>query len=220
LDNLEELVNDAKGFTFEELPPDIERTGDNLLAAFIAKAALDAGDAQVDKDEDAVQLMTLHSAKGLEFPLVFIVGLEEGLFPHKMSADSLDGLEEERRLCYVGITRAREKLILTHAETRRLHGEENFTRPSRFIREIPPALRQDVRLKGQIQRAAAWQGSAQQASNATDGLRLGQRVRHASFGEGVVLSCEGNGQNARIQINFDAVGGKWLVAAYAKLEPL
>ncbi len=220
LDNLEELVNDAKGFTFEELPPDIERTSDNLLAAFIAKAALDAGDAQVDKDEDAVQLMTLHSAKGLEFPLVFIVGLEEGLFPHKMSADSLDGLEEERRLCYVGITRAREKLILTHAETRRLHGEENFTRPSRFIREIPPALRQDVRLKGQIQRAAAWQGSAQQASNATDGLRLGQRVRHASFGEGVVLSCEGNGQNARIQINFDAVGGKWLVAAYAKLEPL
>lgn len=220
LDNLEELINDAKGFTFDELPPDIERSSDNLLAAFIAKAALDAGDAQVDQDEDAVQLMTLHSAKGLEFPLVFIVGLEEGLFPHKMSADSLDGLEEERRLCYVGITRAREKLILTHAETRRLHGEENFTRPSRFIREIPPALRQDVRLKGQIQRAAAWQGSAQQASNATDGLRLGQRVRHASFGEGVVLSCEGNGQNARIQINFDAVGGKWLVAAYAKLEPL
>ena len=170
-------------------------------------------------------MMTLHSAKGLEFPLVFIAGVEEGLFPHKMSGDSLEGLEEERRLCYVGITRAMEKLYLCHAESRRLHGEENFSRPSRFIKEIPAELRQDVRMKGQVSRASAWQGgsaiqSTDNSAGANTGLRLGQRVRHPSFGEGVVLSCEGNGNNARIQINFDVVGGKWLVAAYARLEAL
>lgn len=223
LENLEELINAAKAFTQEELPPDVERTNANRMAAFIDKAALDAGDAQAGEDEDAVQLMTLHSAKGLEYPLVFIAGMEEGLFPHKMSADSLEGVEEERRLCYVGITRAMEKLYLCHAESRRLHGEESFSRPSRFIREIPAALKEDVRLKGQVSRASNFgvpvAGNAMLAES-SQGLRLGQRVRHPSFGEGVVLSCEGNGNNARLQINFDKAGGKWLVAAYAKLEVL
>jgi len=225
LENLEELVNAAKAYTMESNGSDSEPGNAGRLAGFIDKAALDAGDAQADEHEDAVQMMTLHSAKGLEFPLVFIAGVEEGLFPHKMSGDSLEGLEEERRLCYVGITRAMEKLYLCHAESRRLHGEENFSRPSRFIKEIPAELRQDVRMKGQVSRASAWQGgsaiqSTDNSAGANTGLRLGQRVRHPSFGEGVVLSCEGNGNNARIQINFDVVGGKWLVAAYARLEAL
>lgn len=222
IENLEELVNAARAFMLDNVTPDAEPTMQERMSGFIDKAALDAGDSQADEHEDAVQLMTLHSAKGLEYPLVFIAGMEEGLFPHKMSADSIEGLEEERRLCYVGVTRAKEKLFLTHAESRRLHGEENFSRPSRFIREIPNELRQEVRMKGQISRAASWPGSAAAGNNDTGaaGLRLGQRVRHPSFGEGVVLSCEGNGNNARIQINFDAVGGKWLVAAYARLEAL
>ena len=197
------------------------------VTAFLDKAALDAGDAQADASEDAVQLMTIHSAKGLEFPLVFMAGMEEGLFPHKMSLDGLQGLEEERRLCYVGITRAMQKLYLCHAESRRMHGEENLTRPSRFLREIPEELRQEVRMKGQIVRGSSWAGSstayAQTAATKYDtglAFSLGQRVRHPKFGEGVVLNSEGNGNNARIQINFHAEGSKWLVMAYARLEAL
>ncbi len=221
LENLEELINAARGYAQESEAAEPDLTLPQRMTGFIDKAALDAGDAQADEYEDAVQLMTLHSAKGLEFPLVFIAGMEEGLFPHKMSGDSLDGLEEERRLCYVGVTRAMEKLFLCHAESRRLHGEENFSRPSRFIREIPAALKQDVRMKGQINRASSWSGTpGAAATTENNNIRLGQRVRHPSFGEGVVLSCEGNGNTARIQINFDAVGGKWLVAAYARLEAL
>ncbi len=230
LENLEELVNAAGSFD-AELPPDengdvIEADNAAIITAFLDKAALDAGDAQAGAGEDAVQLMTLHSAKGLEFPVVFIAGMEEGLFPHRMSADSLSGLEEERRLCYVGITRAREKLYLCHAESRRLHGEVSFTRPSRFLREIPATLKQEVRLKGQISRPGAWLGGLQDAhdmiggsqSEPSGGIGLGQRVRHPKFGEGVVLGSEGSGTNTRIQINFDDVGGKWLVMAYARLE--
>jgi DNA helicase-2/ATP-dependent DNA helicase PcrA len=229
IENLEELVNAAKAYEPANIPAGEELTPLDLLTGFIDKAALDAGDTQADEFDDAVQLMTLHSAKGLEFPLVFIVGMEEGLFPHKMSSDSLEGVEEERRLCYVGITRAREKLVLCHAESRRLHGEENFTRPSRFLREIPSELRDDVRMKGQVVRPASWMtggrsGSESSAARSSGGeeaglvLNLGQRVRHPTFGEGVVLNSEGRGANARVQINFDAVGGKWLVMAYARLE--
>jgi len=230
LENLEELINAAGGFSpdenaFEEKPGPLE-----IMAAFLDRAALDAGDRQADDYEDAVQLMTLHSAKGLEYPFVIIAGLEEGLFPHKMSADSLEGLEEERRLCYVGITRAKQKLMLCHAESRRLHGEENFTRPSRFLKEIPAELRQEVRMKGQITRGFSgkdthWSAGDQAhdkiaQSMESGGLSLGQRVRHPTFGEGVVLNSEGNGNNTRVQINFDGVGGKWLVMAYAKLEAI
>jgi DNA helicase-2/ATP-dependent DNA helicase PcrA len=226
LENLEELINAAKAFEPQLLPGE-EATQRDFITGFLDKAALDAGDTQADDYEDAVQLMTLHSAKGLEYPLVFIAGMEEGLFPHKMSADTLEGLEEERRLCYVGITRAMKKLYLCHAESRRMHGEESLSRPSRFLREIPAGLKQEVRMKGQITRPGSWSGTTTSASldarnqlgfDRAPALNLGQRVRHPKFGEGVVLSSEGSGSNARIQINFDNEGGKWLVMAYARLE--
>ncbi len=233
-ENLDELINAAKAFTLEELDDADEGSIREVLAGFIDKAALDAGDTQAGTGEDAVQLMTLHSAKGLEFPLVFIAGLEEGLFPHQMSMDSQSGLEEERRLCYVGITRAMQKLYLSHAESRRLHGEESLTRPSRFLTELPQELLEEVRLQGRISRSTYFQDYGKRAhkseehatiagsSAQQDGvfLNLGQRVRHPKFGEGVVLNCEGKGKNARVQINFDDVGGKWLVMSYARLEAI
>jgi len=166
----------------------------------------------------------------LEFDLVFLVGMEEGLFPHKMSMDDLSGLEEERRLAYVGITRAKHKLYLSHAESRRLHGEINLCRPSRFVREIPKSLIEEVRLKSSISRPSV--GGAQlgrsNPSGNLDGsvevpqtsLSLGQRVIHGKFGEGVVLNYEGQGTSARVQVNFDSAGSKWLVLSYAKLEVL
>ena len=189
------------------------------LAAFIDQAALDAGDTQADEFEDSVQMMTLHSAKGLEFPLVFLAGVEEGLFPHKMSADDPVRLEEERRLCYVGITRAMEKLVMTYAESRRLHGQENFASPSRFIREIPNEYMQAVRLKATITKPVNNYFSTQAAKEAT-GLKMGQRVWHAKFGEGVVLDMEGQGAQTRVQVSFDFDGTKWLIAAMAKLQPM
>ena len=241
IENLKELVNAAKAFTLDELNDNDEGSIMAVLGAFIDKVALDAGDAQARAGEDAVQLMTLHSAKGLEFPLVFIPGLEEGLFPHKMSMDSQTGLEEERRLCYVGITRAREKLYLTHAESRRLHGEENLTRPSRFMAELPQDLLEEVRLQGRITRGGYFHDyskdrgrshdnmagdsrafsngeSLNSQNNASESLDLGQRVLHPKFGEGIVMNYEGKGKNARVQINFDDAGGKWLVMSYARLE--
>jgi DNA helicase-2/ATP-dependent DNA helicase PcrA len=172
-----------------------------------------------------VQLMTLHSAKGLEFPQVVLAGLEEGLFPHKMSMDEAEGLEEERRLAYVGITRAMEKLIITHAESRRLHGQENYSTPSRFIREIPSELIAEVRLKNSVSRPlTARDPSARmkQPSFVHGNLpySLGQRVYHEMFGEGTVLQFEGQGSGLRVQVNFDDAGSKWLVASFAKLDAL
>lgn len=225
VENLQELVSAAG--SFDELDPDAEAMdieSREFLAAFLDKASLDAGDAQASESEDAVQLMTLHSAKGLEFKLVFIAGMEEGLFPHKMSMDGIAGLEEERRLCYVGITRAMSKLYLTHAESRRLHGEVNITRPSRFIREIPADLIEHVRIKSSIIRPSAYYGRAASPLVQEDipdtGITLGSRVLHGKFGEGVVLNCEGHGANARVQVNFQSSGSKWLVLSYAKLELL
>ena len=225
IENLQELVNAAG--SFDELDPDAEAMdieSIEFLAAFLDQASLDAGDAQASESEDAVQLMTLHSAKGLEFKLVFLAGMEEGLFPHKMSMDGLAGLEEERRLCYVGITRAMSKLYLTHAESRRLHGEVNITRPSRFIREIPADLIEHVRIKSSISRPSAYYGRAAspivQEDIPESGITLGSRVMHGKFGEGVVLNCEGHGANARVQVNFHDSGSKWLVLSYAKLEVL
>ena len=225
IDNLEELVNAARQFDADEGAAEEEDSSQPLyeLAQFLDRAALDAGDAQADEYEDAVQLMTLHSAKGLEFPQVVLSGLEEGLFPHKMSMDEAEGLEEERRLAYVGITRAMEKLIITHAESRRLHGQENFSTPSRFIREIPAELISEVRLKNSISRPL----SARTKTPATpaflqEGLpyTLGQRVYHEMFGEGTVLQFEGQGNGLRVQVNFDDAGSKWLVVSFAKLEAL
>jgi DNA helicase-2/ATP-dependent DNA helicase PcrA len=210
VENLEELVSAARQFS----PGDEDLTP---LQQFLDGAALDAGDAQADEHEDSVQLMTLHSAKGLEFPLVFLAGVEENLFPHRMSLDEPGRLEEERRLCYVGITRAMEKLFISYAETRRMHGSENFNAPSRFIREIPAELLQEVRLHTAISRPVS---SISHVEVPDTGINLGQRVYHQIFGEGVVLNFEGRGGNARVEVNFDLEGSKWLVVQYAKLQLL
>ncbi|WP_455380035.1 DNA helicase II [Acidihalobacter prosperus] len=211
LENLDELVNSASNFI-----PDSEQAHDmDVLTAFLTHAALEAGEAQGDVWEDCVQLMTLHSAKGLEFPLVFMVGMEEGLFPHRMSIEAPERLEEERRLCYVGITRARQQLIFTAAETRRLHGQQTYNLPSRFIGEIPDNLIEEVRARVQMQPVVR---SVTKIRGNTGGLNIGQRVMHAKFGEGVVLDSEGQGPQARVEVNFNSVGNKWLVLSYAKLE--
>jgi len=229
IENLEELVTAANNFDDPEIDEDFDLQSNAFLAAFLDQAALDAGETQADESDDAVQLMTLHSAKGLEFQLVFLAGMEEGLFPHKMSMDNIAGLEEERRLCYVGITRAKTKLYLSHAESRRLHGDVNLCRPSRFINEIPSELLDEIRMKSNVSRPAFGNTRiGRKASSRLNGdievpeteLSLGQRVVHGKFGEGVVLNYEGQGPNARVQVNFDAVGSKWLVLSYAKLEVL
>ncbi|MDO9521034.1 MAG: DNA helicase II [Pseudohongiella sp.] len=233
LENLDELITATRSFAEEwrglesSDDPGVLNEPDardaNVLAAFLDQAALDAGESQAAESDDAVQLMTLHSAKGLEFPLVFMVGMEEGLFPHKMSMENLSGIEEERRLCYVGITRAKQKLFISCAESRRLHGDVARCRPSRFIRELPQELVEPVRMKTTIQRPMVSPGRQPSFRNGADvpdtGITLGQRVRHGKFGEGVVLNYEGSGPNARVQVNFKEVGSKWLVLSYARLEP-
>ena len=221
IENLQELVSACRTFRFEEDPDQEHATP---LSQFLDRAALDAGDAQADEHEDAVQLMTLHSAKGLEFPLVFLAGVEENIFPHKMSMEDPTRLEEERRLCYVGITRAMKKLYLCYAENRRLFGSESFNAVSRFVKEIPREYLQEVRLKAAVSRPINYGGQyRKQSSNLSDsgvdtGFDLGQRVLHPIFGEGTILHFEGQGPNARLQINFDDEGSKWLVMQYAKLS--
>ena len=232
VENLEELVNAARNFTQGDVF-DAPEAGEGLVAleTFLSEAALNAGDHEAAEFEDSVQLMTLHSAKGLEFPLVFITGVEEGLFPHKMSLEEPGRLEEERRLCYVGVTRAMQKLYLTHAETRRLHGKEIFPRPSRFLRELPPELLEEVRMRGQISRPVTAargglsQNLRQQSVEGDDdldlpSLHIGQAVEHPVFGEGVILNAEGEGARARVQVSFEHEGAKWLVLGFAKLIPL
>ena len=211
VENLEELVSAARQFApeGEELSP---------LQQFLDSAALDAGDAQADAHEDSVQLMTLHSAKGLEFPLVFLAGMEENLFPHRMSLEEPGRLEEERRLCYVGITRAMQRLVISYAESRRLHGNETWNTPSRFVREIPAELLSEVRLhSATIQRPVNHLARAEVPDT---GISLGQRVYHSVFGEGTVINFEGRGASARVEVNFDDEGSKWLVLQYAKLQAL
>ena len=215
IENLEELVNAARHFDAYEVLPD--ETEPDPLAVFLAHAALESGDAQGEAWDDCVQLMTLHSAKGLEFPLVFLAGLEEGLFPHERSTEEPGRLEEERRLAYVGITRARRHLIVSYAESRRLHGRDSYPQPSRFLGEIPAHLLQDVRYGMQ---AAPIASAAQPASSNETALRLGQRVRHAQYGEGVIVNVEGGEGRALAQVHFDDAGAKWLVAAYANLVGL
>ena len=166
-----------------------------------------------------MQLMTLHSAKGLEFPFVFLVGLEDGLFPSQKSLDEPGRLEEERRLAYVGITRARQTLILSYAESRRLHGTETYNRPSRFLHELPRELLHEVRPRVQVTRPL-YAGRFVDDGGDAAAIKLGQHVRHATFGEGVVIDAEGSGAHARVQVNFENAGAKWLVVAYANLLPL
>ena len=211
-ENLAELVRAADSYS---QPFEDEQAGLSPTASFLAQAALEAGEHQAERWEDCVQLMTLHSAKGLEFPQVFMAGMEEGLFPHQKSIEEPGRLAEERRLCYVGMTRAMSRLYISHAESRMLHGQTGFSRPSRFLSEIPPELTEDLRPGVRTTPARAGRHEA------ADGeFRLGGQVRHARFGIGTVVSVEGQGPNARIQVNFESAGAKWLVAAYASLEPV
>ena len=236
LENLEELVNAAATFAEDpEATRNIDaETGEatSLLADFLAHAALEAGEHQAGDSDDAIQLMTVHSAKGLEFTAVFIVGLEQGLFPHENAMLERDGLEEERRLMYVAITRARQRLYLCHAQTRMLHGQTRYCLPSGFLDELPDALLQ------RLDATPSWAGSyttsswtpapavdmttrvAARAAGDTggSGFRVGQSVVHAKFGAGVILASEGRGDEARVQVRFSQAGTKWLALAFAKLE--
>lgn len=213
VENLEELVSAGRGFEpgeETELAP---------LAAFLAHAALEAGEGQAEAWEDCVQLMTMHSVKGLEFPVVFVTGLEDGLFPHSRSVEDASGLEEERRLMYVGMTRARRHLHLTYAEQRRLHGTEKYGMPSRFLSEIPAQLVQEIRPRVQVSRPLFSGRTANAvASEPPQGIRLGAQVMHPKFGEGIVTNYEGSGSQARVQVNFATAGSKWLVLAFANLQ--
>lgn len=215
IENLQELVTAVKQF---ETPEDAEEM--TPLAAFLAHASLEAGDTQADVDQDAVQLMTIHTAKGLEFPLVVLAGVEEGMFPSNMSNEEPDRLEEERRLAYVGMTRAMQKLIITYAETRRLYGQDKYHTISRFVREIPGDFIEEIRLRSQVSQPVHNRFSQQVSHDSfvDSGFALGQRVMHAKFGEGTVLNYEGASDHGRVQVHFDDVGSKWLMLAYAKLE--
>lgn len=221
VDNLQELVSACKAYEADD--PDAE-----VLPQFLAQATLEAGDQQADEHEDALQMMTLHSAKGLEFPLVILAGMEENLFPHSMSADEPGRLEEERRLAYVGITRAEQKLVMTYAECRRIYGDEKFNSVSRFVRDVPNELIEEVRANikrpSPPGRVRATGGSSRRFSTSDTGMdtgfELGQHVMHPKFGEGVILNFEGHGANARVQVNFHSEGSKWLVVSYARLESI
>ena len=242
VENLEELVTAAENFMREVqfatdapnqpdfVAPDVAPATDGVdegatdpLTAFLAHAALEAGDTQAEAGRAALQLMTVHSAKGLEFHTVFVTGLEEGLFPHENSLSEADGLEEERRLMYVAITRARRRIYLTHAQTRMLHGQTRYGIPSRFMSELPADLVQwlsPYRRRAIDVDDAEWGRvtSAPQATPAAPGWRIGQSVKHARFGLGVIIDAEGRGSDARVQVNFRDEGVKWLALEYAKLE--
>ena len=214
-ENLEELLSAAKNF---EMSFSDDKTNREITEQFLSNVSLDAGDRQADEFDDAVQLMTLHSAKGLEFPLVFMTGLEETLFPHGRSMESPDLLEEERRLCYVGITRAMKKLYLTYAESRRLHGNDIFNPPSRFIKEIPSECIMEIRPKASVTMPYSRNESKPMDFEDQIGIALGQKVQHPKFGQGIVLNYEGAGESARVQVNFETAGTKWLVLSFANLE--
>ena len=230
VENMAELVTAAKtydpseDYLFDADPDEPEAPTLSVLDDFLSHAALEAGEGQGDPDQDCVQLMTMHSAKGLEFPLVFLAGLEDGLFPHMMSLEEPGRLEEERRLCYVGVTRAMTQLYLTYAESRRINGSETFNRPSRFISEMPEEVIKAVRPQKSVvypRSSPSPRSSSSRVANEVVGtnLKIGQRVIHQKFGEGVILNYEGEGSSARVQVNFSE-GSKWLVMGYANLEAL
>ncbi len=218
-ENLQELIGAGKSFEFEH-NAEIEDMSE--LDAFLTHAALEAGEGQADEWEDCVQLMTLHSVKGLEFPLVFMVGMEEGLFPHQRSSEEAGRMEEERRLCYVGITRAREQLVVSSAEVRRLYGNDNYNMASRFIKEIPADLMQEIRPKAQFSRPVyqPQHSFSQKQMEQEVGLSVGQRVSHTKFGSGIILNIEGQSAQARVQVNFENNGSKWLMLEYANLQAI
>ncbi len=222
LENLDELINAATNFLQEESDTLANPADANPLASFLAHASLEAGEHQAGEGQ-AVQLMTVHAAKGLEFDVVFITGLEQGLFPHDNAAQERDGLEEERRLMYVAVTRARQRLYLSHAQTRMLHGQTRYCLPSSFLDELPvELLRQINRMPAYtaaepVRSATAAYAAGQISAN---GLRIGQNVEHAKFGLGVIVAAEGRGADARVQVNFGASGMKWLALEFAKLTPV
>lgn len=218
VENIEELVTAARGFDLD--PAEQEAPMDDLTA-FLTHAALEAGEGQAAEWDDCVQMMTLHSAKGLEFPLVFMVGMEEGLFPSQRSLEEEGKLEEERRLCYVGITRARQNLVMSCAEHRRLYGQDMYPSPSRFISEVPDHLVNEVRGRHQQNHhvsATQYNPASSYNDESINGISVGMRVIHPKFGEGMVTNLEGSGSHARVQVNFESEGSKWLVMAYANLS--
>jgi DNA helicase-2/ATP-dependent DNA helicase PcrA len=219
VENLEELISAAAGFFSVGEDADDERS---QLEMFLDQASLDAGENQAKENEDAIQMMTLHSSKGLEYSVVFVAGCEEGLFPHKRSTEDPKQLAEERRLCYVGMTRAMERLYLTYAEVRNVYGVDGFSPASRFLKEIPDDFKYEIRMASEnISKSKSF---SPKIVGGTDhkvgGFALGDRVGHPSFGEGVILNYEGDGSNARVQVNFDQEGTKWLVLSFAKLNKI
>ena len=218
-ENLEELITATKNF---EQSVTEKKSNKEIAESYLDIISLDSGDRQASEHDDAAQLMTMHSAKGLEFKLVLLTGLEESLFPHGRSMESASQLEEERRLCYVAITRAMEKLYITHAESRRLHGTDTFNPPSRFLREIPKDLIDEIRPRAQTNIPYNRKDFEETKNEFEEeiGISLGQKVQHNKFGEGIVLNYEGSGDSARVQVNFDNSGTKWLVMAYANLKKL
>ena len=233
VENLNELVNAASAFVADRIDapyeePPIDGFDDSDLTAaeidplvdFLAHASLEAGDNQASAGEDALQLMTVHAAKGLEFHSVFISGLEEGLFPHENSINEHGGLEEERRLMYVAMTRAKRRLYLSHSQMRMLHGQTRYNIESRFIDEIPEQLLKKINHVKTNQPAPPSKSysPAMRRQEAAGGFRIGQQVRHAKFGVGVIVQTEGQGGDARLQVNFRESGLKWLALEYAKLS--
>lgn len=221
IDNLQELINAAQSF-MREAEREVGENVDDALTSFLSHAALEAGETQAAEGRPALQLMTVHAAKGLEFHTVFVTGLEEGLFPHENSLSEYDGIEEERRLAYVAITRARRRLYLTHAQSRMLHGQLRYNVASRFLDEVPAGLVQWLSPKhGDF--AAEPQALADRSDpgRARDGVgwRIGQSVKHSRFGLGIIIDAEGRGTDARVQVNFRDGGVKWLALEYAKLQP-
>jgi DNA helicase-2/ATP-dependent DNA helicase PcrA len=215
VENLNELVSAARGWA-----PDVASTDEEPmppLQAFLAHAVLESGEGQAEAWEDCVQMMTLHTAKGLEFPLVFLAGMEDGLFPHQRSLNDEEGIEEERRLAYVGTTRAMKQLYITYAEQRRLHGMDNFGTPSRFIAEFPDELIEEVRPRIQIARPVIATRFKPVTEELAPGVKLGARVRHKKFGEGVILKVEGQGPQANIQVNFSSMGVKIMMLEYLEV---
>ena len=227
IENLQELVNAAESFVREaelQVGAEAELETGGTLTAFLAHAALEAGDTQAAEGRAALQLMTAHAAKGLEFHTVFVTGLEEGLFPHENSLSEFDGVEEERRLAYVAITRARRRLYLTHAQSRILHGQLRYNIASRFLDELPEGLvrwlspqRADALLAREVDQAVG--ATRRDALADRPGWRIGQSVQHAKFGLGIIIDAEGRGTDARVQVNFRDAGVKWLALEYAKLQP-
>ena len=217
IDNLDQLLTAMNDFV---MPEEAELEDMTPLTAFLSHAALEAGESQADEYEDAVQLMTMHSAKGLEFPLVFIAGVEEGMFPSQRTMEEPEKLEEERRLAYVGITRAMKKLYISYAESRRLYGQEKFHKPSRFLREIPEDLVEEIRLTTRISQPRTSTNKVTKAAQTFNqtGLALGQRVNHTKFGDGVIINYEGSDAQSRVEVGFDDGNTRWLMVAYARLE--